>query len=130
MKIFKNIIPLSRCRATRSSISSSHRHLKACAYLEFLEYSERQTKTSSGAKPRNILPVIPKTFAFPNGPPERDPIEVYKVYSRKRPEAPNISKAPFYLGLNYTKKSGSQKCWYKIIHIQTLNDNDIPPSHI
>ena len=43
---------------------------------EYLEYSERQTKTRTGAEPRNVRAVKPKAFAVPNGPPERDPVAV------------------------------------------------------
>ena len=39
---------------------------------EYLEYSERQTKTRTGAEPRNVRAVKPKAFAAPNSPPERD----------------------------------------------------------
>ena len=46
---------------------------------EYLEYSERQTKTRTGAEPRNVRAVKPKAFAAPNGPPERDPVAVYKL---------------------------------------------------
>ena len=129
---------------------------------EVLEYSERQTKTRTGSEPRNIRPVKPKAFPAPNGPADRDPVKVYKVYLSKRPEATNIPEAPFYLGINHTKNPSSRKCWYKANAkgfnklnslktmaakaglenqrltnhsarkrmIQTLNDNDIPPSHI
>ncbi|CAH3190070.1 unnamed protein product, partial [Porites lobata] len=104
---------------------------------EYLHFSERQTKTRSGADPRNI-------------------------YSEKRPESMNKPDAPFYLGVNHTTKN-SNKSWFKAnamgvnklnslmktmaeksgldnSHltnhsarkrmIQTLNDKDIPPSHI
>ena len=74
---------------------------------EYLEYSERQTKTKTGAEPRNVRAVKPKAFAAPNGPPERDPVAVYKIYSEKRPDA------PYYLGINYTKSPSSNKLWFK-----------------
>ena len=54
---------------------------------EYLEYSERQTKTRTGAEPRNVTAVKPKAFAAANGPPERAPVAVYKIYSEKRPDA-------------------------------------------
>ena len=40
---------------------------------EYLEHRERQTKTRSGEKPRNIRPVKHKAFARPDGPPEERP---------------------------------------------------------
>ena len=46
---------------------------------EYLEYFERQTKTRNGEEPRNIRPVKPKTFARPDGAPEKDPVSVYKI---------------------------------------------------
>ena len=52
-------------------------------------------------------------FAVPNGPPERDPVTVYKIYSEKRPEAMNKPDAPYYLGINYTKSPSSKKMWFK-----------------
>ena len=57
---------------------------------EYLEYSERQTKTRTGADPRYVRAVKPKAFAVPNGPPERDPVAVNKIYPEKRPDAMNI----------------------------------------
>ena len=50
---------------------------------ECLEYCERQTKTRTGVEPRNVRAVKPKAFAAANGPPERDPVAVYKIYSEK-----------------------------------------------
>ena len=80
---------------------------------EYLEYSERQTKTRTGAEPRNVRAVKPKAFAAANGPPERDPVAVYKIYSEKRPDAMNKPGAPYYLGINYTKRPSSNKLWFK-----------------
>ena len=45
---------------------------------EYLEYSERQTKTRTGAEPRNVRAVKPKLgFSFASGSPDRDPVFVY-----------------------------------------------------
>ena len=57
--------------------------------------------------------VRPKAFAAPNGPPERDPVAVYKIYSEKRPDAMNKPDAPYYLDLNSTKSHSSNKLWFK-----------------
>ena len=62
---------------------------------EYLEYSKRQTQIRTGADPRNVRAVKPKAFAAPNGPPERDPVAVYKIYSEKRPDAMNKPDAPW-----------------------------------
>ena len=79
---------------------------------EYLEYSERQTKTRTGAEPRNVRAVKPKAFSFANGSPDRDPVFVYKVYSEKRPSPMKDSNSPFYLGINYTKNP-TEKPWFK-----------------
>ncbi|XP_028417951.1 zinc finger MYM-type protein 2-like [Dendronephthya gigantea] len=80
---------------------------------EYLEYSERQTKTRTGAEPRNIRAVKPKAFAVPNGSRDRDPVEIYKTYCHKRPDAMNKPEAPFYLGINHIKNPSSGKSWFK-----------------
>ena len=72
---------------------------------EYLEYSERQTKTRTGAEPRNVRAVKPKVFGAPNGPPERDPVAVYEIYSEKRSDAMNKPDGPYYLVINFKTKS-------------------------
>ena len=57
---------------------------------EYLEYSKRQTKTRTGAEPRNVRAVKPKAFSFANGSTDRDPVFFYKVYSEKRPSSMNV----------------------------------------
>ena len=76
---------------------------------EYLEYSERQTKTRTGAEPRNVRAVKPKAYSFANGSPDRDPVFVYKVYCEKRPSAMTDSDSPFYLGINQGQCYGSQQ---------------------
>ena len=82
--------------------------------MEYLEYSERQTKTRTGAEPRNVRAVKPKAFSFANGSPDRDPVFVYKVCSEKRPTCSSMkdSDSPFYPGINYTKNP-TEKPWFK-----------------
>jgi len=70
-------------------------------------------KTRTGAEPRNVRAVKPKAFAEPKGPPERDPVAVYKIYSHKRPDAMNKPDAQYYLGTKYTKSPSSNKLWFK-----------------
>ena len=48
---------------------------------EYLHFSERQTKTGSGADPRNVRPIKAKAFATTDLPRERDPVVVFKIYS-------------------------------------------------
>ena len=78
---------------------------------EYLEYCELQTKTRSREEPRNIRPFKPYAFARPDGPPEKDPVFVYKFYSEKRPSSMQTVEAPYYLGINHSKDSS--KCWFK-----------------
>ena len=73
---------------------------------------ERQTKTRTGVEPRNIRAVKPKAFATPNGPTERNPVFVYKVYFEKRPSSMQNAEAHFYLSMNHTAKD-SNKPWFK-----------------
>ena len=83
---------------------------------DYLEYTERQTKTKSETEPRNIRTVKPKAFAAPNGLPERNPVFVYKLYTQKRPDIMLKPDAPFYLGINHTRSSvpsSSNKSWFK-----------------
>lgn len=50
---------------------------------EFLEYTERQTKTRTGENPRDVRQIKPKMFSVQGS--ERDPVTVYKFYAEKRP---------------------------------------------
>ena len=70
---------------------------------EYLGYSERQTKTRTGAEPWNVRAVKPRAYSFANGSPDRDPVFVDKVYSEKRASLMTDSDSPFYLGINHTK---------------------------
>ena len=89
-----------------------HRHMCWGDGTEYLHFSERQTKTWSGADPRNVRPIKPKAFPTPDLPCERDIVVVFKIYSEKRPESMNKPDAPFYLGVNHTTKN-SDKSWFK-----------------
>lgn len=129
---------------------------------EFLEFNERQTKTRTGSDCRDVRKIAPKMFATDGS--ERDPVVVYKLYARKRPERMNDDESPFYLAVNTLKKESIQtKEWFKAAPvginklnslmktmaqkaginnerlrnhsgrktmIQTLSENDIPPTHI
>ena len=56
-------------------------HMKADG-TEYLEYSERRTKTRTGTEPRNVRAVRPKAFSPSNGPPERDQVAVQSQHSK------------------------------------------------
>ena len=43
--------------------------------VEFLKYTERQTKTSTGAESKDIHAVKPKAFSVPGS--DRDPVQAY-----------------------------------------------------
>ena len=72
---------------------------------EYLQFYERQTKTRSGADPRNVQLIKPKAFATPGLPRERDPVVVFKIYSEKRPESMNKNRCTLLSGCQpYDKK--------------------------
>ena len=78
---------------------------------EFLEHTERQTKTRTGAEPTDICPVKPKMFSVPGS--ERDPVEAYRIYASKRSQQIRSDNSPFYLTINHTKLANSSKPWFK-----------------
>ena len=88
---------------------------------EYVEYSERQTNTRTGAELRNIRSVKPKVFTTQDGPVERNAAFVYKIYREKRPNSVLTVEALFYLSINYSKNS--DKCWFKTsaVRLNKLN---------
>ena len=76
---------------------------------EFLEYSERQTKTRTGENPRDVRQIKPKMLSVPGS--EKDPVAAYQLYAKKRPTEMNDSDAPFYLAINNCTKQESSKPW-------------------
>ena len=92
--------------------------MKDADETEYLHISERQTKTRSGADPRNTRSIKPKACATPDLPSERDPIVVFKIYSVKRPESKNKPGAPFCVSL----QKNSDKSWsLKPMHWELTN---------
>lgn len=77
---------------------------------EYLQYTERQTKTRTGIDPKNVRKVKPKMFSTST---ERNPVAAYKKYSEMRPLSMNTPESPFYLGINHTKREDSNKKWLK-----------------
>ena len=127
---------------------------------EYLEYTERQTKTRSGIDTSNVRKVSPKMFSTGG---QRDGVAVFTIYPEKRPENMLSDDAPFYLAVSHTRKKDSTKKWFKsapvgsnklntvmktmaskanlnnerltnhsaLKHmIQKLNDHELPPTHI
>ena len=70
---------------------------------EYLEYSERQTKTRTLAEPRNVMAVKPKAFSFASSSTDKDPVFDYKVNPEERPRSMKDSDSPIYLDINYAK---------------------------
>ena len=79
--------------------------------VQFLEYTERQTKTRTDAEPKDTRTVQPKMFSVPSS--DRDPVKAYRLFASKRPEQMNSDDSPFYLAVNYTKLAQSSKPWFK-----------------
>ena len=75
--------------------------------VEFLEYTERQIKTRTGAGPKDFRAVKPKIFSVPGS--DRDPVQAYHLYASKRPEQMKSDDSPFYLAINYTRVANSSK---------------------
>lgn len=69
---------------------------------EYLDFTERQTKTRTGANPRDVRCVKPKMWSNIENP-ERCPVTVYKQYALLRPTDFCKSEDPFYIATN-TKK--------------------------
>jgi len=75
--------------------------------VEFLEYAQRQTKTRTGAEPKDFRVVKPKMFSVPGS--DRDPVQAYHLYASKRPQQMKSDDSPFYLATNYTRVANSSK---------------------
>ena len=80
---------------------------------EFLTYQERQTKTRTGADPKNTRKCVPQLWSQPTMG-ERDPVVVYKKYMDKRPETMLTPDSPFYLSVIYRRKYDDPDLhWFK-----------------
>ena len=73
--------------------------------------AERQTKTRTGAEPKDIRVVKQKMFSVPDS--DRDPVQAYHLYASKRPEQMKSDDSPFYLAANYTRVANSSKPSFK-----------------
>ena len=76
---------------------------------EFLEYTERKTKTRTDAEPKGTRTVKPKMLSVPVS--DRDPLRAFHLYAAKRPEQMkqiNSEDSPFYLALILTKMAKVQ----------------------
>ena len=87
--------------------------------VDFLEYTERQTKTRTSAEPQDIRTVKPKMFSVPGS--DRDPVQAYHLYVFKRPEQMKSDDSPFYLAINNTRVANSSKSWFKAAPMAPTN---------
>ena len=62
---------------------------------EFLEYSERQTKTRTGENPRDVRQIKPKMFSVPGS--EKDPVAASVQIIRKKEANRNERQRRFIL---------------------------------
>ncbi|XP_062587410.1 zinc finger MYM-type protein 2-like [Saccostrea cucullata] len=68
--------------------------------LEYIVFNqERQTKTRTGANPRDVRKLKPRAYATP-AEPEKDPVSLYKKFSDMRPEETKQENSPFFLAVN------------------------------
>ena len=74
---------------------------------EYLEYTERATKTRSGADLSDVRPYNPKAWAVPNQP-EVCPVRIYKEFRSRRPEDAMREDSLFYLQINHLRPPGEQ----------------------
>ena len=80
---------------------------------EYIVYTqERQTKTRTGANPRDIRQTKPRAYAIPDVP-NRDPVGLYKKFRGLRPMEMLEPDSLFFLSINYAPKPGH--AWYKKI---------------
>ena len=84
--------------------------------VEYLLYDkERQTKTRQGDTNdrRKVKGKGFMTLNRPNvGSSLIDPVEMFKLYSSKRPLGMSDDESPFYLGINIVRKIDSSKPWF------------------
>lgn len=74
---------------------------------EYLELTERQTKTRTGENPADIRKVTPKIYSSEND--DRNPIKLYKLYASKRPTGFSRVDDPFYVAPRTTDLTDQ---WY------------------
>lgn len=79
---------------------------------EYLEFTERQTKTRTGANPRDIRAVKPKLWANLRDP-ERCPLNIYKTYAQRRPTGYSEPDHPFYVASTTVPLPSPQETWFK-----------------
>ncbi|XP_060554752.1 uncharacterized protein KIAA1958-like [Ruditapes philippinarum] len=79
---------------------------------EYLQFSERQTKTRSGENPRDVRVIKPKMWANVVNH-DRCPIAVYKLYAEKRPMNYSEFDHPFYIATTTIHLPSPRDTWFK-----------------
>ena len=77
---------------------------------EFLEFSERSTKTRDGNAGGGSRAFAPKAFECPENP-SRCPVRAYKEFARRRPAEMMGEDSPFYLAINHRRRA-EDAVWY------------------
>ncbi len=78
---------------------------------EYLQFTERATKTRSGQDINNVRSFRPKVWATPNFP-DRCPVNLYKQYRARRPPHMLEPDSPFFLNINH-KRRPDCPYWFK-----------------
>ena len=79
--------------------------------LEYVEYSERQTKTCTGADVRNTRDSRPRMYEMKND--DHCPVKMYKAYKGERPTDYNQEDKPFSLAPVTNKfKPNDNEQWF------------------
>ncbi|XP_056003612.1 uncharacterized protein KIAA1958-like [Ostrea edulis] len=63
----------------------------------YLEFHERSSKTMDGTGKKDYRMTTPRIFSPNSGPPEKDPIALYREFVRRRPEEAKREDSPMYL---------------------------------
>lgn len=79
---------------------------------EYLEFTERQTKTRTGENPRDIRVVKPKLYANLENL-DRCPVIIYKQYAQKRPNGYSDPSHPFYIASTTKPAPAESETWFK-----------------
>lgn len=77
---------------------------------QYLEFSERSTKTRDGSMSGGSREFTPKAFECPENP-DRCPVRTYKEFARRRPLETLDADSPFYLAINH-KRRPDDPIWY------------------
>ena len=62
-------------------------------------------------------------FSVPDS--DRDPVQVYHLYTSKRLEQMKLDDSPFYLAINYTRVANSSKPWFKPVPMGSNKLNSV-----